>query len=163
MESIQIREVEEKDLGVLNDLLKELNETIDSPKRTAVPEASRIYREMNRSPAVYANYVAVASGKVVGFLSMILYKTFLHTGGTALVNELIVAGGVRGKGVGKKLIARAILAAKQKGMDELEVGTELTNKNAQEFYRKCGFEQEYLLLGMELRRCGRLKELKRWR
>ncbi len=36
-----------------------------------------------------------------------------------------------------------------RGLDELEVGTEKTNQGAQRFYQKCGFDQEYVLLGME--------------
>jgi len=34
-------------------------------------------------------------------------------------------------------------------MDELEVGTETGNGPARQFYRKCGFDEEYVLLGME--------------
>jgi ribosomal protein S18 acetylase RimI-like enzyme len=34
-------------------------------------------------------------------------------------------------------------------MDEIEVGTEITNTKAQNFYKKTGFNEEYVLLGRE--------------
>ena len=45
------------------------------------------------------------------------------------------------------LIQKAVEIAKQKGMDELEVGTEKENKTAQSFYKKNGFDTEYVLFG----------------
>ncbi len=37
--------------------------------------------------------------------------------------------------------------ARRRGMDEIEVGTEKTNLAAQRFYRRVGFDEEYVLLG----------------
>ncbi len=34
-------------------------------------------------------------------------------------------------------------------MDEIEVGTETDNAAARRFYKKNGFDEEYVLLGME--------------
>ncbi|MDD5601285.1 MAG: GNAT family N-acetyltransferase [Actinomycetota bacterium] len=90
--------------------------------------------------------VAVKDGDIIGFISIIFYKTLFHSGGTALINELIVSEDYRRKGVGKKLISKAIKIAKQRGMDEIEVGTEKKNIIAQSFYKKCGFNNEYILL-----------------
>jgi ribosomal protein S18 acetylase RimI-like enzyme len=78
-----------------------------------------------------------------------LYKTFLHTGGTALINELVVAGDARGRGIGCKLVEAAIAAAREAGMEEIEVGTEIGNTAARSFYRSVGFNHEYVLLGRE--------------
>ena len=86
---------------------------------------------------------------MVGFLSMVFYKTFLHKGGTALINELIVAKSHRNKEIGKMMIEKAIQSAKSKGMDEIEVGTEVSNKKAQNFYKNAGFNADYVLLGIE--------------
>ena len=47
------------------------------------------------------------------------------------------------------MVERAKEEALRRGMDELEVGTEKTNEGAQAFYKKCGFDEEYVLLGME--------------
>jgi hypothetical protein len=37
-----------------------------------------------------------------------------------------------------------------RGMDEIEVSTERDNGLARQFYRRQGFDEEYVLLGMEL-------------
>jgi GNAT superfamily N-acetyltransferase len=109
-----------------------------------------LFREMNGNPRIYQNWVAVEGERVVGFLSLIFYKTLFHEGGTALINELVVEQDRRGQGVGRLLIERAVAEARQRGMDEIEVGTEKGNAAAQRFYRNSGFDEEYVLLGMEL-------------
>lgn len=104
---------------------------------------------MNQSPKIYHNLVAVIGDQIVGFLSLVCYATFFHEGGTALINELIVDADWRGRGIGKQFVEEAIQLAKQKGMDQIEVGTELTNDDALNFYSTCGFDEEYRLLGKE--------------
>lgn len=52
--------------------------------------------------------------------------------------------------MGRLLIERAVEEARRGGMDEIEVGTEKGNAAALRFYRSNGFEEEYVLLGMEL-------------
>ena len=104
---------------------------------------------MLKYPEIYSNYVATENDKIVGFLSIVFYKTFLHKGGTALINELVVAEAHRNKGIGRRLIQKAIQSAKSRGMDEIEVGTEISNTIAQNFYKKVGFNEEHVLLGRE--------------
>jgi ribosomal protein S18 acetylase RimI-like enzyme len=43
----------------------------------------------------------------------------------------------------------AVAAAKEAGLDEIEVGTEKDNTGAIAFYRRTGFCEEYVLLGKE--------------
>ena len=38
----------------------------------------------------------------------------------------------------------------KEGIDEIEVATERANELAQRFYRTCGFDEEHILLSMEL-------------
>jgi ribosomal protein S18 acetylase RimI-like enzyme len=104
---------------------------------------------MGRDPALYKNMVAVTGGKVVGFLSMVYYKSFYHQVGTALINQLVVSETSRNLGIGKALVRMAVDMAKADGLDEIEVGTETSNKGAIEFYKKAGFDEEYVLLGKE--------------
>ena len=101
-------------------------------------------------PDIYRCYLAVEGARVVGLASIVLYKTLLHSGGTALINELIVAEGARGRGIGRRLVKRVMVLARELGMDEVEVGTETGNAAARRFYENTGFDQQYLLLGKEL-------------
>ena len=67
----------------------------------------------------------------------------------ALINELVVSQAYRGRGIGQALVAKARDEALSRGMDEIEVGTEQDNLAARSLYQKCGFDQEYVLLGLE--------------
>ena len=66
-----------------------------------------------------------------------------------MINELVVDQEYRGRSLGRALVTEAISLARAYGMDEIEVGTEITNLAAQAFYHKAGFDEEYVLLGME--------------
>ena len=144
---IKIREIHHEDLDLLMGLLKELHERSQTLHDPDSINLDLMLEEMGNLPSIYSNIIAMEGQKAVGFLSMISYKTFLHRGGTALINELVVSENHRRKGVGSMLIQKAIEIAKQKGMDELEVGTEKENKIAKAFYRKSGFHTEYVLFG----------------
>ena len=146
---IIIRDLGKEDLISLKVLLDDLNNALRFKHEINEKDLNSVYVNIDKYPEIYSNYVAIENDKIVGFLSIVFYKTFLHKGGTALINELIVAETHRNKGFGKKLIQKAIQSAKSRGMDEIEVGTEITNTKAQNFYKKAGFNEEYVLLGRE--------------
>ena len=56
---------------------------------------------------------------------------------------------MRGLGAGRQLVENAIFEGKNRGMDEIEVGTEKSNLAAQRFYNKAGFNEEFVLLGLQ--------------
>lgn len=150
MSKVLVRLCRQDDLMEILALITELGEVAhgdDHP--TDLKKVQQIFMEMEILPQIYLNLVAELSDHVVGFMSVIFYRTVFHKGGTALLNELIVTRKERGKGIGKSLVQRAKEEALLRGMDEIEVGTEKVNVNAQKFYHKCGFDQEYVLLGME--------------
>lgn len=146
---IIIRDLGKEDLISLKVLLDDLNNAIKFNHEINEKDLNSVYVNIDKYPEIYSNYVAIENDKIVGFLSIVFYKTFLHKGGTTLINELIVAETHRNKGIGKKLIQKAIESAKSRGMDEIEVGTEIPNIKAQNFYKKTGFNEEYVLLGRE--------------
>ena len=147
---IGIRELCHGDLEEVRALLAELAEFTSGGARSVdAIDIEGIFNTMRRAPEVYASWVAVEAGRVIGFLSLIFYKTLFHPGGTALINELVVARDRRGQGVGRLLVRRAVEEARSRAMDEIEVGTERGNTAAQRFYKASGFAGEYVLLGME--------------
>ena len=137
------------DLDALVWLLDQLKEetTMNGPVEHAA--VRKTYLEMLRLPDVYKIFVAVEVGRVVGMISLSMYKTLLHVGGTALINEMVVTKSSRGRGIGRKLVERAMTEARERGMDEIEVGTEQNNQPARRFYASVGFQDEYVLFGKE--------------
>ncbi len=144
-----VRLCDEKDLPAVVDLITQLAEVATGGKIFKLTKLQDLFSKMSARPETYANYVYELDGKVVGFLSMVFYMTFFHRVGTAQVNELVVSDGYRGKGIGHDLMKMAEQEARRRNMDELEVGTESENLEAQKFYRKYGFDEEYVLFGME--------------
>jgi len=94
--------------------------------------------------------VAAREETPVGFINFTVRQTILHQSPSALIDELVVAEGYRGKGVGKQLVQAAIEKCRQLGCCEVEVSTEKTNLKAREFYKKCGFEQKGTLFEVDL-------------
>ncbi len=149
MEEIAVRKCRKEDLGEVLRLLNELSEAAGGWDNPQSMELETLHAHMERYPEIYWNVIAETGGKAAGFLSAIFYKTFFHHGGTALINELVVGRDFRGKGIGTALMEAAKKEALERGMDEVEVGTEKANTAAQRFYKGCGLSEEYVLLGME--------------
>lgn len=149
MSCVTVRNCRYEDLTFVINLMHELKEVASTNSDFVKEDMIEIFNEMERKPEIYLNIVAEVNGMVVGFISVIFYKTLYHKGGTALINELVISNNYRGKGIGRLLVEKVKEEALKRGMDELEVGTEITNKRAQSFYKKCGFDEEFVLLGME--------------
>lgn len=144
-----IRPWTERDLPAIARLLSELDEALGESTVLDPGRMLRQYRSMGRHPDLYENYVYDDEGVAVGFLSLLFYESVYHRTGTAQVNELVVAKGRRGAGIGSALIGHALERARGRGMDELEVGVMKDNAEALAFYRARGIADEYLLLGVE--------------
>ena len=150
MSPIEIRPCEPHDLPAVCDLMAQLGEVAHATNGFDLAVIAEIFQRMAQTPEIYLNLAAVADGQVIGFISVIFYQTFFHRGGAALINELVVSREQRWSGIGRKLVQRVVDEAQARGMDEVEVGTENDNQAAQRFYHRCGFDEEYVLLGMEL-------------
>jgi ribosomal protein S18 acetylase RimI-like enzyme len=140
---------EENDLPDVVGLITQLAEVSRIEKEFQLNQFRKMFQKMAEQPETYSNYVFETNGKVTGFISIVFYMTFFHRVGTAQVNELVVDDHYRGQGIGQALMQAAEQEARRRGMDELEVGTEKENLAAQKFYRKYGFDEEYILFGME--------------
>ena len=79
--------------------------------------------------------------EMVGFAT--LYWTFSssHAAEAALMNDLFVAEGHRGEGIGLMLIEASVAAAREKGMRHLEWFTALDNDRAQRLYDRTGADR----------------------
>ncbi len=146
---ITIRPCKKEDLPAVVELMQQLGEFARSDNQFKLDHFQQLLDVMNANPASYHNLVCEVDGQVCGFLSLVFYSSFFHRVGTALINELVIDSSQRGLGLGRQLIEAAVAEARARGMDEIEVGTEETNQAAQQFYKKCGFTEEYVLLGME--------------
>jgi len=95
-------------------------------------------------------FLAKDKDVVAGLINFTTRMTILHTGPSALIDELIVSERYRGHGIGSKLISSAVEKCRELGCGEVEVSTEKGNTGAREFYKKCGFEEDAVLLELAL-------------
>ncbi len=138
------------DIPYVQKLIEQLDYICKSGHDISINAVSRTFLDMNRNNNIYNNYVAVLHEKIIGFISAVFYKTFFHTGGTALINELIIDENYRRKKIGEKLILKIKELAEDLNINEIEVSTSFENKMAIQFYKKNGLVDESILLGKEL-------------
>ena len=120
---IEIRKMTEKDLDEVQILLEQLNESFGSEHDISIGALTTSFKMMRTQNDNYLNYVAVFGDKIVGFITVIIYLTFFHCKGTLLINELVVDKKYRGMKIGEKLLQHMIDIAKDRGLNEIEVGT----------------------------------------
>lgn len=147
---MEIRACTIEDVGRIGELLNELNIALHEDMRIDRDNVATNLVAMLSKPEEYLNVVACEEKKIIGFISMVFYRSVYHRRGTALINELVVESGARGRGIGTGLLEFAVQEAKKRDMDEIEVGVMKDNTNAIKFYKANGITDEYLILGMEL-------------
>jgi ribosomal protein S18 acetylase RimI-like enzyme len=95
--------------------------------------------------------LAEEQGQVVGLLSYSIRPDLYHAGHTALIEELVVAAGRRGQGIGSALMAELLERAARQGWAEVSVSTMPDNAGAQRFYRRHGLGEEAVFLEKHLK------------
>lgn len=145
----KVRLAREADLEAIWTLLGQLERVMARPAGTDRAVVDRtLHRLLRRRD--WSVFVAEAAGAVVGLLAVQFRDSLAHPGRCALIEELVVDEGWRGRGIGEALVERAVRAARRRGCCEIEVSTERANARARRFYRRMGFDAEALLLEREL-------------
>ena len=135
MTEIKIRKLQKKDLanGFLHSL-DSLRKSSDlDPKK-----AKSIFDKISSDPNE-AIYVAVIGSKVVGAASIIIEQKFIHKGGKAgHIEDVVVAKGFQGKGIGQKIVQALLEHAEKTGCYKtiLDCSDDLIP-----FYEKLGFKK----------------------
>ena len=150
MENLLIRDMTENDIGQVQILMGQLNEIFETQHDISGTAIKTTFLEMTDKKDNYINLIAEENGEIVGFISSAIYKTFFHSGGTLLINELIVDKVCRGRNVGKVLLDRIVELAEELGLNEVEVGTTFDNTGAIKFYKANGLTDESVVLGKDL-------------
>ncbi len=94
--------------------------------------------------------IAVQKNEVVGFISLHVQRILHHPSLTGEIQELIIEENHRGKGIGKMLMEKVELLAKELKLEEVELTTRIHRKEAQEFYKNLGYTNSHLKFVKEL-------------
>jgi len=147
--NISLELATEADLLSLRPLFLELMDAMDNTEGFNIEQAFENIRILIKDTA---SHILLAKDRdaVVGFVNFTTRKTIIHPGLSGLIDELVVSRSHRGRGIGKNLLLAAIEKCRKLGCCEVEVSTEKSNAHAREFYRRCGFEEDAVLLEINL-------------
>jgi ribosomal-protein-alanine N-acetyltransferase len=124
---------------------------------TDIPEVMAIERECFVEPweeevfvqtlelTPFFFFVAIADGKVRGFVVGCMENT-----GSSLyghISNLGIAAAYRGKGLGRLLVSRLEQQIVLEGAEGTLLEVRVSNTDAQEFYRRLGYREAFLLSG----------------
>ncbi|WP_248724348.1 GNAT family N-acetyltransferase [Seonamhaeicola sp. ML3] len=84
-------------------------------------------------------FVAKEGNDIVGTLTLVFNK--IPTGEKAWIEDVVVSGSVRGKGVGKRLTQFAIDYALDKGITKIDLTSSPERIAANKLYQKLGFKK----------------------
>ena len=97
-------------------------------------------------------FVAKLDNKIVGIvcisLQIIPETLIMYEKHKCHIDCIGVLEEYQGKGIGKALINKVIEFAKQEKFDYIDLGVWSFNKQAQEFYKHCGFEEKFSKMGI---------------
>lgn len=127
-----IRTAEPADSAVIAELLDQLGYPTAAPE---VPERLRRIRE-GRGEV----FVSVVAGEVGGLVSVQVGPGLTRSEDTAYVSTLVVAEGIRGKGVGRELLEIAEGYARKHDCPRIVVATANHRQGAHAFYERLGWE-----------------------
>lgn len=143
--TVSVRDAVPGDEPSIVALIGELGDGIDYPS-PITEEFARSYLEC---PGQYA-LLAEEDGQAIGLLSYGIQPDLFHAAGACLIEELVVRGPDRGRGVGRALMTGVIDRARAAGCVEVSVSVMPDNEGAQRFYRSFGLVDEAVYLEMHL-------------
>lgn len=133
MDVTQLTSVDESEAQELNALLTQL-----SSKGEAKNRSRDALHEVATTPTTEV-WVAKDGGKIVGMACLVL--VVLPEGTNARVEDVVVDGSQRGKGLGQILSEKIIERARARGASTLYLSSKPAREAANSLYQKLGFEQ----------------------
>lgn len=89
--------------------------------------------------------IAEFNGKVAGMCSLQILISTAEGGHVGLVEDMVVAKGYEGKGIGKLLLQRMEVWAAEQGLSRLQLLADKNNRPALSFYEKMGWSRTQLV------------------
>lgn len=139
MSELHIRAARLDDLGEVQDLLRALDTAGDATM--PLHAAQMRFMDLTANPD-HRIYVAVEGGHIVGTFALVLVGGLAHGGRPqCLVEDVVVAPGRRGHGVGRQMMRFAMQVSASEHCYKLVLSSHLMRDSAHRFYESLGFER----------------------
>lgn len=150
MSTVQIREARQADLESVLGLYAAIE---DSPADVLnLEEAQAVWAQFARYPS-YRLWVAcdpAAHNAVVGTYALLVMHNLAHRGApSAIVEDVVVAQDLQGRGIGRQMMAHAMRQARAAGCYKLALSSNARRSGAHAFYESLGFAQHGLSFVVE--------------
>jgi ribosomal protein S18 acetylase RimI-like enzyme len=141
MKAIYVREAIEADAEDIVQLIQELAATIGEQSPLGVRYVADYLADQH-------NIILLAeqNQQVGGLLAYSVRPNLYHATNGCMIEELVVRSGLRGRGIGRALMAEVLSRARLLGCAEVSVSTLPDNHQAIRFYRANGLTEEAVLL-----------------
>jgi ribosomal protein S18 acetylase RimI-like enzyme len=139
MADISVRKATEADLPALLALYAQPD--FNNGRVTSLEMAKATLARMAQYPD-FAAYCVETDGQIVGTFSLMVIDNLAHWGmSSALVENVVVANGHQGEGIGRAMIQQAFLLAESKGAYKVALSSNIKSTRAHAFYESLGFEK----------------------
>lgn len=116
---------------------------IDDDDQLFLDDYADALHEIDQTDGSYL-LVADLGGQIVGMLQLFTFRHFQHRGGRcAEIESMHVADGMRGKGIGGRLLDYAVSRAKDLGCYRIQLTSNLGRSEAHHFYETHDFEHTH--------------------
>ena len=123
------------DARVVADLLDAFNREFDTP----TPGPAVLAQRLDRLLAGDAVVALLAGDPAAGLALLTLRPNVWYDGPVALLDELYVVPGRRGRGIGSQLLAAAEEVTRERGGELLEINVDGVDRDARRFYERHGY------------------------
>ena len=136
---LNLREANENDLPAILLLYAQLGQ--DDGSVLPLDQAKGILARFGNYPD-YHLHLALYEDKVIGVFALLIMDNFGHLGArSAVLEDVVVAEGVRGQGVGKRMMEYANDLCRQKGCYKMTFSSNMNRDPAHRFYESLGFRK----------------------
>lgn len=126
-----------EELIAVLELLKDLNDGEASDE-----EQMRQNWEKIKQYPYYKIFLAEDEGRIVGTFSLLICENIGHHGKKfAILENVVVKSGLRGQGLGRKMLGEALELAKGENCYKLMLSSNIKRQDAHRFYENLGFKQ----------------------
>lgn len=136
---LTLRAATESDLPAILSLYSQLGE--DDGSVLELKDAVSIFNRMKAYPD-YRIYLALLDGNIVGTFALLVMDNLGHRGTpSAVLEDVVVDGSQRGKGIGKQMMEYAHELCRQKGCYKMTFSSNRNREAAHRFYESLEFKR----------------------
>lgn len=137
MSELSIRPVTPADAEVLVRLARDFHCEDGHPLDPAVEPG---LRKLTEGDPVAPTWIVREGGVVIGYVALSFGHSIMAGGPDGFIDDLYLVPSVRGRGLGRRVLAFVEAAARERGYRALHLEVELANTRAQRTYAAAGYE-----------------------